>query len=477
MKSLYLSPWALPALAAVLAPAAALAAPTCAQNAQGLWQMRNGAGLWIGSEQAWKDKADCDGLVASSLNGNLVCSWNGQKFRIYNADNGVALGAHTDENGYNDGPGCAGEAKKLPASSPFACGWDGAHYQPLARANNKILAPPGNGYNTMDDCVANSLQTVSPQGVCTWDGAWTIYFSDATASGVHFGTVEQCQGFQKAFLRRLSGLDVAKKFAAALSVEHPALPSAFISGVPDKQVGFTRWADCGVREYAYHLAKAGQDGYLVPECTPDTLYSWGDLGKVGWFEDNLKDGGKWPDKLPRTLYNVLSAANTFGYGDYPIRIKLKPGTRIKLLVSDAPFRCEDLSEGLALWARLVQRSGGFSFMEYNICSTSVIESWSFGTREQVDEILRDDAWMRGNDYKLWEGYAKDNGVDRYLGSDIDGGAGLYNTDFSEASLIRRLWLNKTVADFELGEIHYPRGAAHDVGRHFSTAHPIFFNPN
>lgn len=261
-------------------------------------------------------------------------------------------------------------------------------------------------------------------------------------------------------------------------------PRYFEINGPDENVGFPQ-KKCEIKKYNYHLAKS-EDGYLLDECAPDTVYSWGGPEKAKWYRENLADGKVWPSLLPRSLYTVYSPAGTFGYGTIPLRFKIKPGIRFKLLVNPSTNKCEELKQEKLIssnselrntvFTRLVVRDGGFSFLEQIICSPDVIESWSYGYTYHYDEILADHSWITTHHYYQWESYSKQDGKDKYIDANID--KDQYGTDFSISAFRERMAFLRAVGEARLGYLAVEQSSDYRQKRnsHFQTSKPIFFNP-
>jgi hypothetical protein len=446
----------------------------CAKTESDRWQIRN-ATMWIGAA-GWTNEADCKGQL-TSVHGSILCGWNGEAFQLYNIDTGAALGPEAGYGNTIDGlRGCIAHAQLQPEGNPYACAWNGRHYQPHVSATGVALGNPEHGWETAEQCVADALSVVSSYGVCAWDNGWALYLSDGTKTGIKFDTDgEQCRNFLSGILSRAPSFAKAKAAAVEIGKNRTSVPPALLGGVPSS-AGFGPWKACEAAELDGRPIK--NDGtHLVRECTPDTLYSWGGPEKVIWYLENLPSGKKWPGKLSRTLFTVPSAASTFGYGLYPIRVKLKPGVKARLVVDPTSYTCEGyLSDGTlndesvknTVVARY-RKSGGQSLLEYAVCSSDVMESWSFGTPELFEEVLRDQAWMKSQPTTEWEGYFKVNGVDQFVGYVADAWMRA-----SEGELVHRLWLNRTLATSGMGGVFYEYGPA-VVDTHHMTGKVTHFH--
>ncbi len=202
-------------------------------------------------------------------------------------------------------------------------------------------------------------------------------------------------------------------------------------GPPGTESFKNPWAECTNPRLFGHPLRVGDDGSIDPRCAPDTLYSWTSLS----FVDQLAvtNGRKsWKDLITGDsgIYFSATPASTFAYGavdesgGYALRMKLKPGVKFRFVEFD-PGKLEPpgaavpptkgsvlrefpkpvctlrpLAEALeTVYVRYwsFKSAPGEEFpeglqdagLEYIICSRSVLESWSFGTREFYDELVRD----------------------------------------------------------------------------------------
>ncbi len=191
------------------------------------------------------------------------------------------------------------------------------------------------------------------------------------------------------------------------------------------------WKECANPRLFGHPLTVADDGTIAADCLPDTLYSWNTRGAIDFLR-RTNGARTWKDLIAGDagVYFSASPAATFGYGamdesgGYAIRAKLRPGVKFKFL-DFAPEKLEPPGppvppkEGFVLRAfpnpvcaaRPIPEANttvyvhywnyksapGEEFpaglqeagLEYVVCSLSVLESWSFGTREFYDELVRD----------------------------------------------------------------------------------------
>jgi hypothetical protein len=179
----------------------------------------------------------------------------------------------------------------------------------------------------------------------------------------------------------------------------------------------------------------------------DTVYSWGPLAKIKSLESRMRDGGEWhgnPNPGHR-LDTLASPLGSYGYGIVPVRIRLSP---------------------IPAWMEVVLR------LDYDYVVGDEIESWSYGTPEHYDEIVRD--YLRFKSGEPWIGYmptADDHDNDRlFFESSLDGHA--FNPDALKNSLREMI---RMVLNGE-GRIYYAKGQCRNRSLEFQTRFPTYFNP-
>jgi hypothetical protein len=200
---------------------------------------------------------------------------------------------------------------------------------------------------------------------------------------------------------------------------------------------------------------------LSPDCSPDTLYSWGDADKLELMKKEMPDGEVWSGPLfpwPNRLYTTLTPAITFMYGPVQIRIKIKPGVRYGYPYNN---KNQILFENTDL-------------VEYYFNDSSVVESWSYGTPEQYDEIVRDYLRIKSGKrallYGVFGGAAPGIGLMSNFNTAWDSHPA--GDDVFQQNL---LTLIRMILNGE-GSIHYSKGACRNRAKEFSTTKPTYFDP-
>lgn len=433
------------------------------------WILVNTQNVVIGKQNSFSDQATCEESKATRK-GNLICGWNGQYDQIYNLENGVGIGE-----GYNDVSQC-GSILKAQSGSPnnsFICSWNGSYYAPFVRASGQLVSGSRTGWLDYTECYQKSVLKSHQTLICGWNGMPVLYSIEGKPISTDFKSMEDCNGL----------LELMKRNGASTHAVtgdlNSNLQEGFTRAESFQEVGFPMKI-CEVKEHRYHLTK-NEAGYLTKECSPEVLYSWGSFDKLQWFTNNLNDKKKWVSPLPRGLFTTPSAAGTFGYGPIAIRLKIKPSARFKLLVSPPFSTCDDYVSGRQIKAaeyqntiivRLDLRSDGYSFADYTVCSPEVIESWSYGTKEHFDEILRDHNWMTTQHYYNWDAYVKLNGVDKYLDNTLDNSWAENSTTYSLEVIQRRMSLQRALIEGGFGEILFNNPA--NKQKHFKITKPNYF---
>ncbi len=198
---------------------------------------------------------------------------------------------------------------------------------------------------------------------------------------------------------------------------------------------------------------------LTDDCKPDLLYSWGPVQKLDNLKNELPSGGDWKLKLNsnRSIWATVSPVATYSYGLIPIRFKFKKQVAFT-------FGFTNTSDAVAV-------GNQYGLMDFIFDSGEVLESWSFGTPEHYDEIVKDiRRWMSG---KIAVGYSTVG-----TGHRIDA---VYSIGVAERGAQDEQTLRKNLTRLiEMilngdSEIRYAAGIPHDRALHFATDMPTYFN--
>ena len=374
-------------------------------------------------------------------------------------------------------------AEGFEPKSIYECRGSSGSFIPVNRSTGiQYGDPQKRGWKTAEACTRVAVENATPESICSWNGTGTLYSVNGQAIQDKFTTVKDCLSFQRLIVKKFTApaAQIQDYIQNPKNVNHSIFNSSRrAEGI---KVGFKNWKQCQVPQLSNHPGK-NKDGYLVSECSPDTLYSWGDYKTLEDYTKAMGDG-KWVGKLHETLYTALSPVSTFGYGMIPVRLKIKPGVKY-ILTLDSKFKEANQCKAYFKFGILTEASASntivvrimdaydFSLMEYNICSSDVIESWSYGTRQNYDEITLDAEKLLAGDFDTFP-YSKRNGIGDFIDSPVDKES--FNTHYERSTFDERtsnLWW---IAKQGLGHIYYSPGTPHDASKHFATAHPVYFNP-
>ncbi len=183
-------------------------------------------------------------------------------------------------------------------------------------------------------------------------------------------------------------------------------------------------------------------------CVLDTVYRWGSAEKLQRLQASLPDNAKWTGGFNNNhgTYTLASAIGSYGYGLIPIRIKLKPGVTVGVI------------------------------FDHFLNNKADVESWSFGTPEHYDEIVRD--YRRFKSGGFWIGYpatytlikSPTGKAQLFFPKPLDG------KEFSERALkLSLLEMIRTILQGR-GRIYFSEGACRNRESAFQTAYPTFINP-
>jgi hypothetical protein len=421
----------------------------------------------VGPSNARYDSKDTCDHVISDANGDLTCAWNTKNWQPFNFSTKEFVGK--PYYGYQEMDSCFASVKA--AKLGIACMWAGKIYVPTNITNNLSVGDGTGGFSEAAGC--NKAIELQKNGlICNWsvkDQGYRAYRTDTAAViPSKFTSEEDCQAFTK-----LGASAEQQNHIDQMSLEDLLKP--FTTKMNQGNFGFA-YKDCGDPQRNYHILKTDEKEQILPACVPDTLYSWGSYEKLTWFQENMGESKAWIGNFPRPLFTTLSPAGTFGYGSIAIRIKLKPTAKVKYLSrgNDVGAKaCENLSgneKNDTLLVRYFNLTGNSTGVDYILCSSGPIESWSFGTKTHYDEVANEVHWIQGHTDREYETYYKTNGVDSFLDFTIDG------HKFNQENLLLALKQLRLTAASKGGHVYYNEGVMRSEAQHFKTAHPSYFNP-
>lgn len=254
------------------------------------------------------------------------------------------------------------------------------------------------------------------------------------------------------------------------------------------------WKNCERNDLGRVTIPFNRDGTFRPECAPDTLYSWQTQEKIQKFVKNLTPENILPFE---ELYTWRTPIASFGYANSSVRLKLKPNVKFQLIDGFYAHNCSKSHAENTIFVYATK--DGYS--EYYLCSSGPIESWSYGTKEHLDEMKSEMAWIRthsefdydllskSNQYSMCAGmsclnfYA--NSYLHFNDPNFAKTAIMYplgfsipdpHTDWTEQRLSANLHIMQTLSDQDFVKIFYAVGVTPDSEKHFATKTPSYFNP-
>lgn len=281
----------------------------------------------------------------------------------------------------------------------------------------------------------------------------------------------------------LFGLAFASAKAALGAPPLKSWPELLSLYHPDRALnandGLRGWADCADPDRDHQPVRS-ENGELLAKCQPDTLYSWGpDIKLFSILKKTSTRSEEWDQALITPIFAHINPVSTFGYGDYPIRIKLRRSTTFKYYVENAqaPVSKENYCK-LLLNAETARNTvlvrywmhSTTSGVDYILCSVGPIHSWSFGTGSHYDEIVKSYQWSQSHTAtREWLPYIKVGGHAQLMAYNIDG------FDFSDEHLRRELTNMRQIIDERVGNIYFAPGIEPERDAHFGTNRPSYWN--
>lgn len=431
-------------------------------------QLTTAGGTAIGKPLETPDQ--CNRLLATAANG-LVCAWTGQSFLPARSSDGQLIG---DPLGGASRPStCQGFIAM--ATHGAVCSWSGSGLAPFAVENPKNAIGSPNQYGDALHCISKTV-AVAGGRICAWDGSAIRLYEVATRKpvpglagfpdyGACFATAARVAS-PEALQRELAAAG-AKTAPSGDSRKGQDAPEA---GLSLAETGTWTWGDCNDSARAFHLV-ARSGGTLVCQGKIDTLYSWGPEAKI-----NSLARQSWSGRIRRggddkEIFLTQSAFATHGYGPYAIRFRLKSGTKFRFFDGTAAYQICDAMSSSEVEDTVAVRYwniGQYTGLDFLLCGLGPVHSWSYGTQGHLDEMNREVTWMAQYNYKFYELYVKQNGVDTTYPNGLDGHA------FSQQT-----WTNVGAWHRQKlpGVVHYnPDVTDQTPEAHFSTAWPTYINP-
>jgi hypothetical protein len=224
--------------------------------------------------------------------------------------------------------------------------------------------------------------------------------------------------------------------------------------------------------------RASEDGQLVRECEPDTLYTWGSPERIKSITEFLLKHNDW--NVPwGIVFFARSPVSSHGYGYVSLRIKLKAGAHFQSFaagVVDPSSVCKTATDAEKIKTVFIRTESNQSqFADFVICSPGVIHSASANTPEHYNELQKDYQQIKQDQ----------NEADHYSGwQRLSAGFGgmwlapIDYRDFSEGSFVLKLRMMQTEIDAGKSKIIFNPELNEDEkseAQHFATKHPTYWN--
>lgn len=228
----------------------------------------------------------------------------------------------------------------------------------------------------------------------------------------------------------------------------------------DQSIGFA-WRNCIDDLEGGHPIRFLEESAA---CRGDTFYSWGSLHKIESLK-KVMGQGIWQKQM-QALYLARTPISSFGYGPYAVRVKVRSDVSWKRIdYSVTPCSSGNVDKTIYFRTKPVYESALFDII---VCSPQVIESWSYGTREHYDEIVKDVEWtiLKKRSEELTEMYINDP---KFLNE-----KGIDGMDFRVEGIYPRLKNHLNLSRENKGEI-FSNPSISRRAEHFQTRYPIYFN--
>jgi hypothetical protein len=220
---------------------------------------------------------------------------------------------------------------------------------------------------------------------------------------------------------------------------------------------------------------------IIKECVPEVLYSWKSKQKIKQYIETMSDENFLP--FGQTLWTWRTPIGTFGYGDYVLRIKLKPNLNVFWNRRwDESGGCKYLDANQKKNTIIFGYYGGKNYSEYVICSQEAIESWSYGTSEIQIEMMNEYEWVEKNKTKsdMYDRFYKTKSNQNFTDKDYSP-SNYFNFSIDEKDWTKRA-LNEKFSNMETlvngdhpGKVFYQQGMSKSRINHYKVKYPDYFN--
>jgi hypothetical protein len=455
------------------------------------WNFVRADGVALGL--GWPTEDACKAQIR--VENGFVCASSGPSFAPYNVATGAVMAVRPRLWSGTTMDACWEMVRTY--KDGLLCAWTGFGYAPFNASTGALIGGVQQS-NVLDTCVEKLVQDRGR--VCSWDddakkpAVFTIDGTNQTATFGVFDTQAECAGY----LPRYDHVEDANaRLFPASGIDLTSAGAYTKYLVPWSQTpvtaGFDAYKACVNPKNDGHLntdARVSAGHYeIVPQCRFDTLYLWSPKNKLDWFTRNMGPGvTSWPHGFfddahrPRPLFSTTSPSSSFGYGDYPMRLKIKPGVVYRsiedeLLKLDASADCSswipESEWDHTILVRYFTNSIGGSGLDYILCGAGPIESWSYSTQNHYDEVVRDLLWQSTHAPTEYANYYKIQGKPQLFDLTLDQHE--FSRDVMKDRLMRLL-RDSRVAQPATNLFVNPdlRVAADDD--HFKSRFPVYYRP-
>jgi len=227
----------------------------------------------------------------------------------------------------------------------------------------------------------------------------------------------------------------------------------------------TYFLHCRNPRYWNRPVQLDEQGRLIERCVPDVLYSWGSEAKLREIMQRIGALERWETKFnpkhPR-VWATISAVGSFSYGLIPIRIKFKKETIFLNTLSPRYPKST------------VSINTSYPMNDFIINSPESIDSWSYGTAELYDEIVKDLRRILREPAKGYIAYF--DYLSYYFGGKQNPLFTTTERDIAPRTALKQslLMLVKQVLNNE-GQVFFRPGSCQSRIEHYRTDKPTYFN--
>lgn len=164
------------------------------------------------------------------------------------------------------------------------------------------------------------------------------------------------------------------------------------------------WKICKQKELADATIPFNHEEKFNPDCAPEVIYTWRDQQFIAKIAEAQANGiGPVAQHPVKKMFFSKTPLSSHPYGQLAVRVKLKKDVKFIFAEgSQAIFPNRDCEYYKNRYPAdydkmvLVAYLSSYKFQEYILCSDGLIESWSYGTPEQLQEMEKELAYFKAN---------------------------------------------------------------------------------